>query len=66
MMIIIIILLMVVSQGLNSNQVSTGRKLRDFPYCPVVKNPPVNAGDRGWIPGPGKSHMAWGNKACAP
>ena len=30
---------MVVSQGLNSNQVSTGRKLRDFPYCPVVKNP---------------------------
>ena len=24
----------------------------DFPGDPVVKNPPANAGDMGWIPGP--------------
>ena len=27
----------------------------------VVKNPPVNARDTGSIPGPGRSHMSWGN-----
>ena len=27
--------------------------LRDFPGCPVVKNPPSNAGDMGSIPGGG-------------
>ena len=26
---------------------------RDFPGCPVVKNPPSNAGDAGLIPGRG-------------
>ena len=31
----------------------------------VVKNPPANARDMGLIPGPGKSHMLWGNWACA-
>ena len=25
----------------------------------VVKNPLDNAGDMGWIPGPGRSHMLW-------
>ena len=26
---------------------------RDFPGGPVVKNPPPNTGDTGWIPGRG-------------
>ena len=35
---------------------------RDFPGSPVVKNPPSNAGDVGFIPGRGtKSHTLWGN-----
>ena len=38
----------------------------DFPGGPVVKNPPANAGDTGLISGPGRSHMPWINKACAP
>ena len=31
----------------------------------VVKNLPVIAGNMGSIPGPGRSHMPWGNKAQA-
>ena len=31
--------------------------LKDFPGGPVVKNLPVNAGDMGSIPGPGRSSM---------
>ena len=31
--------------------------LEDFPGGPVVKNLPAYAGDRGSIPGPGRSHM---------
>ena len=27
----------------------------DFPGCSVVKNPPANVGDAGWIPGSGRS-----------
>ena len=38
----------------------------DFPDGPVVGNPPANARDMGLIPGPGRSHMPRGNKACAP
>ena len=34
---------------------------RDFPGGPVVKDPPANTGDRGWIPAPGRSHMPWGS-----
>ena len=34
---------------------------RDFPSGPVVKNVPVNAGDTGLIPGPGRSHIPRGN-----
>ena len=34
---------------------------RDFPGGVVVKNPPANAGDTGWSPGPGRSHMLWSN-----
>ena len=35
--------------------------MRDFPGGTVVKNPPANAGDTGWSPGPVKSHMPWSN-----
>ena len=40
--------------------------LLGFPWCPVVKNSPANAGDMDSIPGPGRSHMPQGNKAHAP
>ena len=36
-------------------------QLLGFPGSPVDKNPPVNAGDTGSIPGPGRSHMLWSN-----
>ena len=35
--------------------------VEDFPGGPVVRNPPANARDMGSIPGPGRSHMLWGN-----
>ena len=38
----------------------------DFPGGAVVKNLPANAGDTGLSPGPGRSHMPWDNKTCAP
>ena len=34
---------------------------RDFPGGPVVKNSPSNTVDLGSIPGPGRSHVPWGN-----
>ena len=34
---------------------------QDFPGGAVVKNLPVNAGDMGSIPGPGRSHMPRSN-----
>ena len=37
------------------------RKKEDFPDGPVVKNPPADAGDEGWIPGQGGFHMPWGS-----
>ena len=39
---------------------------RDFPGGAVVKNSPANAGDMDSIPGPGRSHMPWSNKARVP
>ena len=33
----------------------------DFPGGPVVKNPPANAEDTGFIPGPGRFHVPPGN-----
>ena len=33
----------------------------DFSGGPVVRNPPANAGDMGWITGPGRSRMLWGS-----
>ena len=38
----------------------------DFLSGPVDKNPPANAGDTGSIPGPGRFHMPWSNKAHVP
>ena len=32
----------------------------------MVENPPANAGDTGSIPGPGRSHMPWSNRAHVP
>ena len=40
--------------------------IRGFPGGAVVKNPPVNAGDAGSSPGPGRSHMLQSNKAHVP
>ncbi|KAJ8788374.1 hypothetical protein J1605_000430 [Eschrichtius robustus] len=37
-----------------------------FPGGAVVKNLPANAGNMGWSPGPGRSHMPQSNKARAP
>ena len=37
------------------------RQEGDFPGCPVVKNPPANAGDTGWIPGMGRFHVPQSN-----
>ena len=42
-------------------------KVRDFPGGPVVKNPPSNAGDTGWITGQGtKIPHAVGQLSHAP
>ena len=32
-----------------------------FPGGFVVRSPPANAGDKGFIPGPERSHMPWSN-----
>ena len=32
----------------------------------MVKSPPANSGDKGSIPGPGRSHMQWSNEASVP
>ena len=41
----------IIKTKVESLKIKTG----DFPSCPVVKNPPSNAGDTGLIPG-------WGTK----
>ena len=40
--------------------------VRGFPGGSVVQNPPTNTGDKGSIPGPGRSHMPWSNYTCVP
>ena len=42
----------------NQKQKNIYRGLLD---SPVVKNPPANARDIGWITGPGGFHMPWSN-----
>ena len=36
-------------------------KATGFPGGAVVESPPANAGDTGWMPGPGRSHMLRSN-----
>ena len=38
----------------------------NLPGGPVGKNPPVNAGNTGSIPDPGRFYMPRGNSACEP
>ena len=40
--------------------------ISDFPGGAVVKDLPTNAGDKGSIPSPGRSHMLWSNQAHVP
>ena len=40
---------------------SLRKSLQGFPGGPVVKNLPCNAGDTGFNPGPGRSHMPGSN-----
>ena len=44
-----------------ANKLKVERTFRDFPGGAVVKNPPANAGNTGWSPGPGRSHVPWIN-----
>jgi len=39
---------------------------QDFPSGPAVENLPASARHRGSVPGPGRFHTPWGNKAHAP
>ena len=39
------------------NKNKNKKYLMDFPGGAVVKNLPTNAGDTGWSPGPGRSHV---------
>ena len=41
----------------NDTNELTEQKQRGFPGGSVVKNAPANAGDTGWSPGVGRSHM---------
>ena len=54
-------------KGLNyfTIEMKNKRQSWDFPGGTVVKNPPANAGDMGFILGPGRSHMPWSNYARA-
>ena len=38
----------------------------NHPCGPVIKNFPASAEDKGSIPDPGRSHMAWSNSASTP
>ena len=42
------------------------KRREDFPDGPLVRNPPVSAGDMDSIPGPGGSHMLQGSQARVP
>ena len=51
-----------VNLQLSKLKVELKKKLkRDFPYSPVIKNPPTNTEDRDLVPGLGRFHMPWGN-----
>ena len=42
------------------------RYIWGFPVDLLAKNLPADAGDMDSIPGPGRSHVPWSNKAHAP
>ena len=44
-----------------NGKTSHKRQEGDFPGGAAVKNPSAKAGDTGWSPGPGRSHMPWSN-----
>ena len=49
-------------QLISENSADSLRKsLQGFPGGPVVKNLPCNAGDTGFNPGPGRSHVPGSN-----
>ena len=48
------------------NRLSLKTMSQGFPGGSVIKNPPANAGDTGWILGLGRSHMPQSNKVCVP
>ena len=54
-------LLLLIGNQKRKKKLSSKIYWRDFPGGAVVKNLPVNAGDTGLIPGPGRSHMLWRN-----
>ena len=47
---------------IRANQ-SLKKQVEGFPGSTVIKNLPVNEGDTGSIPDPGRSHMLWNNQA---
>ena len=47
--------------SLNLNILYSRKSAGNFPGGALVKNPPANAGDRGSIPGLGRSHMPQSN-----
>ena len=48
-------------EGRNKKFSNKSWRCWDFPGGSTVKNPPSSAGDKGSIPGPGRSHMLWSN-----
>ena len=44
----------------------TTTEVMGFPGSPLVRNPSANAGDTGFMPGPGRVHIPWRNQAHAP
>ena len=52
---------LVVAQCRVTNRLHLYFKYQNLAVGPVVKNSPVNAGDTGSIPGPGRFHIPWSN-----
>ena len=49
------------TQTFTHQKACTRMFMEGFLGGPVVKNLPCKAGDNSSIPGPGRSHMLWGN-----
>ena len=46
---------------LNNTSIKKKNKNRDFSGGPMVKKPPANEGDTGFMPPPERFHMLFGN-----